>query len=85
VLKTHVAPGYGWKHHHGRFDGWNFSSLGDQIILDGNYLTADPDIDAPADLKAGDMVWVNVYQDLDGQFVTQVLLEQLIHLPLIQH
>jgi len=85
VLKTHVAPGYGWKHHHGRFDGWNFSSLGDQIILDGNYLTADPDIDVPADLKAGDMVWVNVYQDLDGQFVTQVLLDQTIHLPLIQH
>lgn len=84
VLKTHVAPGYGCKFRRGRFHGWQFGPFGDQIIVDGNYLTADPDIDVPADLHPGDMVWVNIYQDLEGEFATQVSLDRPIHLPLIQ-
>lgn len=85
VIKTHVAPGYGRLNYRGRFGGWAFSSTGDQIILDGNPLMADPDIDVSAGIQKGDMVWMNVYQDPDGMYVTQVLLDHTIHLPLIQY
>jgi len=83
VVKTHVAPGYGRHNFRARFDGWDSSAAGDQVILDGNAFAADPDIDAPADLKAGDQVWVNTYQTQDGTFVTQVVLEQVLFLPMI--
>ncbi len=85
VVKTHVAPGYGRHNFRARFDGWGSSSAGDQIILDGSSFAADPDIDAPPDLQPGDKVWVNSYQTLDGTFVTQVALEQVLFLPMIEH
>jgi hypothetical protein len=83
VLKTHVAPGYGQHNFRARFEGWNTSASGDQIILDGSAFAADPDIDAPPDLQAGDQVWVNSYQTVDGTFVTQVALEQVLFLPMV--
>ncbi len=83
LVKTHVAPGYGHHNFRARFDGWNFSAVGDQVILDGSSYATDPDIDAPADLQAGDQVWVNSYQTQDGTFVTQVALEQVLFLPMV--
>jgi len=85
LVKTHVAPGYGRFNHRGRYGGWIHGPWGDQVILDGNPLAADPDIDMPADLQQGDMVWVNVYQDADMTYVTQVSLDRAVFLPQIQH
>lgn len=84
LVKTHVAPGYGHWNYRGHFDGWGSGSSGDQIILDGSSFPADPDIDVPNDLQKGQMIWINVYQDPDGMYVTQVSLDQSIYLPLIQ-
>ena len=53
----------------------------------GSYeeMLADPDIDVEAGISKGDMVWMNVYQDPDGEFVTQVLLDKPLFLPIVQH
>lgn len=84
LLKTHVAPGYGRFNYRGRFGGWLKDSAVDQVILDGNPYPADPDIDVPVDVQKGDMVWINVYQGTDGLFVTQILLDQSLYLPMIR-
>lgn len=84
MVKTHVAPGYGHFNYRGRFGGWIKNSSGDQVILDGNSYQADPDIDAPAGIQQGDMVWMNVYQSADGMFVTQISLDQSLYLPMIR-
>ncbi len=81
---THVAPGFGRIHFRGRFGGWIRGRDGDQIILDGKNILADADIDAPAGLKTGDMVWVNAYQDPDGVFATQITIDQPVYLPLVK-
>ena len=85
VVKTHAGPGCGRLNYRGHYGGWVSSSLGDQIILDGKPLQADPDIDVEAGISKGDMVWMNVYQDPDGEFVTQVLLDKPLFLPIVQH
>jgi hypothetical protein len=85
VVKTHAGPGCGRLNYRGRYGGWKPSPLGDQIILDGKPLQADPDIDVEAGIQKGDMVWVNVYRDPDGEFVTQVLPDQSLFLPIVQH
>jgi hypothetical protein len=85
LLKTHVAPGYGHWNYRGHFGGWDKDATGDKVILDGVSYLADPDIDAPTGIQKGDMVWMNVYQDADGTFVTQISLDQSLYLPLIQH
>jgi hypothetical protein len=84
AIWTHVAPGFGRIHFHGRFGGWIRDRSGDKLILDGNTILADPDIDAPASLKNGDMVWVNAYQDPNGVFATQVTIDQPVYLPLVR-
>lgn len=84
-IKTHVAPGYGWLNRRGRFGGWVFSRSGDQVILDGSPIPVDPDIDFPDGIQKGDFVWVNVYDDPDGSFATQVSLDNSVYFPLIQH
>ncbi len=85
LVKTHVAPGFGHWNYRGHFGGWGHDFSGEQIILDGVSYPADPDIDAPDGLQEGQMVWINVYQDPDGMYVTQVSLDQAVYLPLIQH
>ena len=84
LVKTHVAPGCGRWNYRGHFDGWVSGSSGDQIVLDGNTYSADPDIDVPDGLQEGQMIWFNVYQDPEGMFVTQVSLDQSLYLPMIQ-
>jgi hypothetical protein len=84
LVKTHCAPGYGRFNHRGRFGGWIHQTWGDQVILDGKPLPADPDIDAPANLKEGDLVWMNVYQDGSETYVTQISLDQSVFLPLVR-
>lgn len=84
VVRTHAGPGCGRLNYRGHYGGWISNPLGDQIILDGKHLQVDPDIDMEAGIQKGDMVWMNVYRDSDGEFVTQVLLDQSLFLPIVQ-
>jgi len=83
LIRTHVAPGYGWKNFRGRFGGWIYSPKGDKLIVDGQTYNADPDISASANLQNGDQVWVNAYQENGATFVTQVSLAQDAYLPMV--
>jgi Domain of unknown function (DUF5666) len=84
-ISTHVAPGFGWINFHGHWGGWIRRASGDQVIIDGKAIAADPDISAPANLQNGDQVWVNAYQDTSGAtYVTQVAASQQVFMPLIQ-
>jgi hypothetical protein len=84
-ITTHVAPGFGWINFHGHWGGWIRHASGDQVIIDGKAMAADPDISAPANLQNGTQVWVNAYQDTSGAtYVTQVAASQQVFMPLIQ-
>ena len=83
MIQTHVAPGYGWKNFHGRFEGWIYSPKGDKLIVDGQTYNVDPDVSASANLQNGDQVWVNAYQENGATFVTQVSLAQDAFLPMV--
>jgi len=85
VLKTHVGPGYGHMNHRGHFDGWIHDPSGDKITVDGTTYELDPDADVPSGLQQGEMVWINLYQDPDGTFVTQVSQDQTVFLPAIRN
>ena len=83
MIQTHVAPGYGWKNFHGRFEGWIYNKSGDKLIVDGQTYNADPDISTSTKLQTGDQVWVNAYQEAGATFVTQVTVSQDAYLPMI--
>jgi hypothetical protein len=84
-ISTHVAPGFGWLNFHGHWGGWIRHASGDQVIIDGKAIAADPDISAPANLQNGTQVWVNAYQDASGAtYITQVAASQQVFMPLIQ-
>jgi hypothetical protein len=82
-ITTYVAPGFGRIFFHGRYGGFIRRTEGDQLILDGKTINADANIDMPANLQNGDLVYVNAYQDTTGTFATQVTLDQQIFLPFI--
>lgn len=83
MMRTHVAPGYGWKNFHGRFEGWIYSPKGDKVIVDGQTYDVDPDVSTSTSLQNGDQVWVNAYQENGVTFVTQVNLAQNAYLPMV--
>lgn len=84
LIRTHVAPGFGWINFRGRFGGWIFTPHGDQLIVDGKTYQADPAIDAPANLQTGEQVLVNAYQDSGATYITQIFsLKNQVFLPLL--
>jgi hypothetical protein len=82
-ITTYVAPGFGRIFFHGRYGGFIHKPDGDQLIVDGKTINADPNIDMPAGIQNGSLVYVNAYQDPTGTFATQVTLDQQVFLPFI--
>lgn len=84
LIRTHAAPGCGRWNYRGRYDGRVYHRQGDQVIVDGKPYNADPDLYVESGIQQGDTVWLNVYQDQDGEFATQVLQNHPLYLPMLK-